>query len=83
MNIEIMRAFVEIRQLALKQTDLKEQLDEIRQRIGEHDMQLSSITMLLKNFRTKTQRRGNGAKEKGSDLKYKVISLNPATRMII
>lgn len=37
MNIAIMRAFVEIRRLALKKNDLKEQLEEIRQRLGEHD----------------------------------------------
>jgi hypothetical protein len=50
MNIAIMRAFVEIRRLALKQNDLKEQLDEIRQRIGEHDMQLSSIYDAIENL---------------------------------
>ena len=43
MNITIMRAFVAIRRLALSQTDIVTQLQQLKQRIGEHDMQLSSI----------------------------------------
>ena len=50
MNIAIMRAFVEIRRLALKQNDLKEQLEEIKQRLGEHDMQLNSIYDAIENL---------------------------------
>ncbi|HEX3023842.1 MAG TPA: ORF6N domain-containing protein [Chitinophagaceae bacterium] len=38
MNIAIMRAFTEIRKILLKQTNLKEQLKEIKDRIGEHDI---------------------------------------------
>jgi hypothetical protein len=40
MNISIMRAFVAVRQVLLQQTDLKTQLQEIKERIGEHDVQL-------------------------------------------
>ena len=50
MNIAIMRAFVEIRKLALKQNDLKEQLEEIKQRLVEHDMQLNSIYDAIENL---------------------------------
>ncbi len=50
MNIAIMRAFVEIRRLALKQNDLKEQLEEIKQHLGEHDMQLKSIYDAIENL---------------------------------
>ena len=50
MNITIMRAFVEIRRLALKQNDLKEQLEEIKRRLGEHDMQLNSIYDAIENL---------------------------------
>jgi hypothetical protein len=50
MNIAIMRAFVEIRKLALKQTDLKDQLQEIKDRIGEHDVQLSQIYDAIENM---------------------------------
>jgi hypothetical protein len=50
MNIAIMRAFVEIRRLALKQNDLKEQLEEIKQRLGEHDMQLNGIYDAIENL---------------------------------
>ncbi len=34
MNIAIMRAFVEVRKVLLMQTDLKEQLREIKERLG-------------------------------------------------
>ncbi|HMG83137.1 MAG TPA: hypothetical protein VK559_08890 [Ferruginibacter sp.] len=50
MNIAIMRAFVEIRRIAFRQTDLKEQLQEIKQRLGEHDSQLNSIYDAMENL---------------------------------
>ena len=50
MNIAIMRAFVEIRRLALKQNDLKIQPDEIKNRLGEHDIQLNSIYDAIENL---------------------------------
>ena len=50
MNIAIMRAFVEIRKIAFRQTDLKEQLQEIKQRLGEHDIQLNSIYDAMENL---------------------------------
>src|SRR5665647_1105026 len=50
MNIAIMRAFVEIRRIVLKQTDLKEQLKEIKERLGEHDVQLNQIYDAMENL---------------------------------
>ena len=50
MNIAIMRAFVEIRRLTLHETDIKEQLKAIQQRIGEHDTQLSAIYDAIENL---------------------------------
>lgn len=50
MNIAIMRAFVEIRRLALNQSDLRNQLKEIQDRLGEHDVQLSSIYDAIENL---------------------------------
>ena len=50
MNIAIMRAFVEIRRIILRQNDLKEQLEEIKQRLGEHDIQLNSIYDAMENL---------------------------------
>ncbi len=38
-----MRAFVEVRKVLLKQSDLKEQLKEIKEKLGEHDTQLNQI----------------------------------------
>jgi hypothetical protein len=50
MNIAIMRAFVEVRKVLLKQSDLKEQLKEIKERLGEHDIQLNQIYDAMENL---------------------------------
>jgi len=50
MNIAIMRAFVEIRKILLKGNDLKEQLKEIKERLSEHDVQLSQIYDAMENL---------------------------------
>jgi len=50
MNIAIMRAFVEIRKILLKQHDLKEQLKEIKDHLGEHDVQLNQIYDAMENL---------------------------------
>ena len=50
MNIAIMRAFVEVRKVLLNQSDLKEQMKEIRERLGEHDAQLNQIYDAMENL---------------------------------
>ena len=50
MNIAIMRAFIAIRHLSSQQMDLKEQLKEIKERIGEHDAQLNLIYDAMENL---------------------------------
>jgi phage regulator Rha-like protein len=50
MNIAIMRAFVEVRRVLLRQNDLKEQMKELKERIGDHDAQLSQIYDALENL---------------------------------
>jgi len=50
MNIAIMRAFVEVRRVLLQQTDIKEQLRLIQERITEHDVQLSQIYDSIENL---------------------------------
>ena len=50
MNIAIMRAFVEVRRILLKQIDLREQIKELKDRLGEHDMQLSHIYDAMENL---------------------------------
>ena len=50
MNIAIMRAFVAIKRLSLQQMDLKEQLKEIKGRLGEHDAQLNHIYDAIENL---------------------------------
>ena len=50
MNIAIMRAFVEVRKVLLQQTDFKEQLRLLQERLGEHDIQLSQIYDSIENL---------------------------------
>ncbi|HLK29310.1 MAG TPA: ORF6N domain-containing protein [Puia sp.] len=50
MNIAIMRAFVEVRKILLQQSDIKEQLKELKERLGEHDVQLNQIYDALENL---------------------------------
>ncbi len=50
MNIAIMRAFVEVRKILLQQSDLKEQLNQIKERLGEHDAQLNQIYDAMENL---------------------------------
>jgi hypothetical protein len=50
MNIAIMRAFVEIRRILVQETDLRIQLNQIRERLGEHDTQLNAIYDAMENL---------------------------------
>jgi len=50
MNIAIMRAFVEIRRLSLQQMDIREQIKQIKDRLGEHDSQLNQIYDAMENL---------------------------------
>jgi hypothetical protein len=50
MNIAIMRAFIQIRRVVYKENDLVEQLKQIKERIGEHDVQLNQIYDALENL---------------------------------
>jgi len=49
-NIAIMKAFVKVRKVFLRKTDLKEQLNEIKERLGEHDAQLNQIYDAMENL---------------------------------
>ena len=50
MNIAIMRAFVGIRRILIQETDLRIQLNEIKERLGEHDTQLNAIYDAMENL---------------------------------
>lgn len=50
MNIAIMRAFVEVRKILLRQNNLNEQLLEIKERLGEHDAQLNELYDAMDNM---------------------------------
>jgi hypothetical protein len=50
MNIEIMRAFVAIRQAILALNDVVAELNLLKERIGEHDVQLNEIYDAIENL---------------------------------
>ena len=50
MNIAIMRAFVEVRRILIQETDLRKQLNEIKEHLGEHDTQLNAIYDAMENL---------------------------------
>ncbi|HMR92762.1 MAG TPA: ORF6N domain-containing protein, partial [Chitinophagaceae bacterium] len=50
MHIAIMRAFVELRKLLLRENDFAEQLTQLKERLGGHDVQLNQIYDALENL---------------------------------
>jgi phage regulator Rha-like protein len=50
MHVAIMRAFIEIKKVVLRQNDIKEQMKEIKVRLGEHDVQLNQIYDAMENL---------------------------------
>jgi phage regulator Rha-like protein len=50
MNIAIIRAFVALRKLVIQDHEILNQLIELRDRIGEHDIQLKQIYEALENL---------------------------------
>ena len=50
MNIAIVRAFIALRKYAVQHREIFDQLSELKQRIGEHDVQLSQIYDAIENL---------------------------------
>ena len=50
MNIAIMRAFVDVRKIVLNQGDIKTQLTDIIERVGEYDAQLNHLYEAIENL---------------------------------
>ena len=50
MNIAIMRAFVEIRRIILKENNVAEQIKQLKNHLGEHNTQLNQIYDALENL---------------------------------
>ncbi len=50
MNIAIVRAFIALKRFVLQHNDVLEQLLELKQRIGEHDIQLNQIYDAIENL---------------------------------
>lgn len=50
MNIAIMRAFVEIRRVLIEENDLQMQLKKIKEKMGDHDIQLNLLYDAIENI---------------------------------
>jgi phage regulator Rha-like protein len=50
MSIAVVRAFIALKQYVSRQDSLSQQLQEIRDRLGEHDIQLNSIYDAIENL---------------------------------
>ena len=50
MSIEVVRAFIALKQFALQQSSIAAQLEQIRDRLGEHDVQLNAIYDAIENL---------------------------------
>lgn len=50
MSIAVVRAFITLKQFVLRQNDMAAQLQQIRDRLGEHDTQLNSIYDAIENL---------------------------------
>lgn len=50
MNVAIVRAFISLKQLTINQQGETTQLQEIKERLGEHDVQLSQIYDAIENL---------------------------------
>jgi phage regulator Rha-like protein len=50
MNISIIRMFIEMKRVLLKNASIKGQLQEMREKIGEHDVQLNKIYDTIEHF---------------------------------
>ena len=58
-----MRAFVEVRKVLLRENDLKEQMKQIKDRLGEHDVQLNQIYEAMENLLDERPDQKNGMTE--------------------
>ena len=50
MNIANMRAFTEISQILIEENDLRNQLKQIKEKMGDHDVQLNQIYDAMENL---------------------------------
>jgi signal recognition particle GTPase len=50
MSIAVVRAFISLKELALKRNTIDAQFQEIRERLGEHDVQLNAIYDAIENL---------------------------------
>jgi len=50
MSIEVVRAFIALKQFAIEQNSIAVQFQEIRDRLGEHDVQLNAVYDAIENL---------------------------------
>ena len=69
-NVEIMRAFVRLRQILSSHKDLATKLEELERRIGAHDQQIQAVFQAIRQLTTppepKRRKTGFLAEEKAA-----------------
>lgn len=50
MNIAIVRAFIALKKFAMQHNDILQQLQELKEKVGEHDAQLNQIYNAIENL---------------------------------
>ena len=50
MSIAVVRAFIELKRLASNYSEIAKQLNQLKDKIGEHDIQLSGIYDAIENL---------------------------------
>lgn len=50
MNIAIVRAFIALKQIVMQHNNIAEQLQQLHDRLGEHDVQLAQIYDAIENL---------------------------------
>ena len=50
MNVAIMRAFIAIKKIVINQNNFKLQMEEIKEKLGEHDTRLNQIYETMENL---------------------------------
>jgi len=59
MSIAVVRAFISLKDYVIKQNAVTEQLQELRDRLGEHDVQLNSIYDAIENLLDEKEEKKN------------------------
>ena len=80
-NIEVMRAFVRLRQILSSHKELARKVEGLEHRIGAHDQQIQAVFQAIRQLMTppapKERKIGSIVKERAAKNRRAVMSLRP------